>query len=155
MSTPEQTRRLIETAVTGAIDSLQRVDASTPSAAIAHLQEASRNTEIALNEALAAGVVGDGLSMRQAAAAGGLAPNTLPARLAGTSLLGGYQGADRRVRAEGIARARYDIGRQPSERPAAEKETTEEDTVDISRPATGPSAQGPAAHTDPSDSVDR
>lgn len=135
MSTPEQTRRLIESAVSGAIDSLHRVDASTPSAAIGHLQEAARNTEIALNEAIAAGVVGDGLSMRQAAAASGLAPNTLPARLAATSLLGGYQGADRRVRAEGIARARYDIGRRPAgtagsaERPI-EEGTTGDGTTD-------------------------
>lgn len=109
MSTPDRTRRLIETAVAGAVDSLQQVDATTPAAAIAHLQEASRNTEIALNEAIAAGVVSDGLSMRQAAAASGLAPNTLPSRLAGTSLLSGYQSADRRVRAEGIARARHDV----------------------------------------------
>ncbi|MBO0811364.1 MAG: hypothetical protein J2P23_04875 [Microlunatus sp.] len=109
MSTTERTRRLIETAVAGAIDSLHRVDPAAPADAIGHLQEAVRNAELALNEALAAGVVTEGLSMRQAAAASGLAPNTLPARLAATSLLGHYQGPDRRVRAEGIARARHDI----------------------------------------------
>jgi hypothetical protein len=109
VSIPDHTRRLIETAIAGAIDSLRQVDPAAPAEAIGHLQEAVRNAELALNEAIAAGVVAEGLSMRQAAAASGLAPNTLPARLAATSLLAGYQGSDRRVRAEGIARARHDV----------------------------------------------
>jgi lambda repressor-like predicted transcriptional regulator len=120
MSTPERTRKLIESAVAGAIDSLRQVDPSAPAAAIAQLQEASRNTEIALNEAIAAGVVAEGLSMRQAAAASGLAPNTLPARLAATSLLGDYRDPDRRVRAGGIARARHDIREQSAAPPTEE-----------------------------------
>lgn len=96
----------------GGRESLTLVDPDRPADAIGHLQEAARNIEIALNESMAAGVVAGGLSVRQAAAASGLAPNTLPARLATTSLLAGYRSADRRVRSEGIARARYDLGQQ-------------------------------------------
>lgn len=123
VSTPESTRRLIATAVAGAIDSLQQVDPAAPGSAIGHLQEAVRNAELALNEAIAAGVVAEGLSMRQAAAASGLAPNTLPARLAATSLLAGYQDPDRRVRAEGIARARHDV--RTARPPAAPEEVAD------------------------------
>lgn len=99
----------METAIAGAQDSLARVDPDEPEVAIKHLQEAVRNVDIALNEAMAAGVVAGGLSVRRAAAASGLAPNTLPARLANTSMLSGYTSSDRRVRSEGIARARHDL----------------------------------------------
>lgn len=112
VSNPENVRRIIHAAVAGAQDSLNRVDPDQPAAAIAHLQEAGRNVNLALNEAMAAGVVAGGLSVRQAAQASGLAPNTLPARLAATSLLGSYSGPDRRVRSEGIARARHDMAQQ-------------------------------------------
>jgi hypothetical protein len=124
VSTPDRTRRLIQTAVAGAIDSLRQVDPTAPAESIGHLQEAVRNAELALNEAIAAGVVTEGLSMRQAAAASGLAPNTLPARLAATSLLADYQGPDRRVRAEGIARARHDVR---AARPAPAEEADQDD----------------------------
>jgi hypothetical protein len=125
VSTPESARRIIGSAVAGAQDSLSRVDPDRPAEAIGHLQEAERNVSLALNEAMAAGVVAGGLSVRQAAQASGLAPNTLPARLGATSLLAAYSGTDRRVRSEGIARARHDLAQNE----ATQNETTQNETT--------------------------
>lgn len=60
-----------------------------------------------LIDEVAAEAVLAGLSVRATAQAAGVAPNTLPPRLARTSSLGSYSDAGR-VDSEGIARARYD-----------------------------------------------
>lgn len=59
-----------------------------------------------IDEVAADGVLA-GLSVRAVAQAAGVAPNTLPPRLARTSTLSGYADAGK-VDSEGIARARYD-----------------------------------------------
>ena len=125
---PEHVRRIIVPGLAGAQDSLSRVDPDRPAEAIAHLQEAARNVNLALNEAMAAGVVAGGLSVRQAAQASGLAPNTLPARLAATSLLASYSGPDRRVRSEGIARARHDMAQRAEDQGTAAQPTKTQHT---------------------------
>lgn len=74
--------------------------------ALAALGRARGLLDQLIDEVSADGVLA-GLSVRAVAQAAGVAPNTLPPRLARTSTLGGYSAAGK-VDSEGIARARYD-----------------------------------------------
>lgn len=91
------------------------LDAGDAEDAVAELSAASRALEDATREAMAEAVL-DGTSMRRVAEVAGLAPNSVPPRLARSKSLGPYadEGA---VTAQGIAVARYDAaaraGRPP------------------------------------------
>ncbi|MCL2785417.1 MAG: hypothetical protein FWD55_08315 [Propionibacteriaceae bacterium] len=84
-----------------------------PSLAIADLAEASRAIEGALQEAMAAAVLA-GVSMRKVAEIAGMAPNSVPSRLARSTPLSGYTSGGT-VTADMIAVARHDAatGRGP------------------------------------------
>lgn len=89
--------------------------ASDAEGAVAELSTASRELEEALREAMASAVL-DGASVRRVAEAAGLAPNSVPPRLARSKSLGPYAD-DGAVSAQGIAVARYEAaarsGRPP------------------------------------------
>ena len=76
---------------------------------VSRLARARELVDSALNEAMASAVV-QGVSVRQVADAAGLAPNTVPPRLARTVVLGRYAEGGA-VTGQGIARARHDSGR--------------------------------------------
>ncbi|MFF2620315.1 hypothetical protein [Oerskovia jenensis] len=76
--------------------------------AVAALAEARVQLDAALDEAMAQALLA-GRSLRAVAADAGVAPNTVPPRVARTAALGSYRGPDDRVTAEGVTRARYDV----------------------------------------------
>lgn len=86
---------------------LDEAAAAAPGAAVEPLARARALLDVALDEAMAEALLA-GSSMRSVAEAAGVAPNTVPPRLARTSALAGYSGLDGRVSAEGVTRARYD-----------------------------------------------
>ncbi|HRA76036.1 MAG TPA: hypothetical protein PLE12_07355 [Propionicimonas sp.] len=83
-----------------------------PEAVVAALSEAGRALEEALREAMAAAVL-SGLSMRRVAEITGLAPNSVPPRLARAKALQPYAAGG--ITAQDIAVARHDAasGRPP------------------------------------------
>ncbi|MGB7963083.1 MAG: hypothetical protein WCF12_09040 [Propionicimonas sp.] len=80
--------------------------ASEPEAAVAELSRGSECLEEALREAMADAVL-DGSSMRRVAEITGMAPNSVPPRLARSKLLGRYAG-DGNITAQSIAVARHE-----------------------------------------------
>lgn len=84
--------------------------ARDPLAVVRHLAHAHALLEATLDEAMARSVLA-GASVRTVAAQAGLAPNSVPPRLATTDSLSAYSAATGRVQAEGIARARFDAER--------------------------------------------
>jgi hypothetical protein len=87
--------------------------AADPDAVVAELSAANTALDDALREAMAAAVL-DGTSMRRVAEIAGMAPNSVPPRLARTKSLRPY--ADEgSITSQGIAVARYDAasGRPP------------------------------------------
>jgi len=87
--------------------------ASEPDAVVAELSAAGTALEDALREAMAASVL-SGTSMRKLAEIAGMAPNSVPPRLARSKSLSPY--ADEgSITSQGIAVARYDAasGRPP------------------------------------------
>jgi len=103
-----------ETRARQAQDALGHALASDdPTQAVKDLSEANRAVEEALREAMAAAVL-DGASMRKVAEVAGIAPNSVPPRLARTKPLAPYT-RDGSVTADMIAVARHDAatGRTP------------------------------------------
>jgi len=99
---------------------LDEAIAAEPSEAVEQLSRARALLDVALDEAMAEALLA-GSSMRSVAEAAGVAPNTVPPRIARTPALAGYSGPDGRVSAEGVTRARYDRerGTPPPEPTAA------------------------------------
>ena len=89
------------------------LDDDDPLQAVADLSEAGRMVEEALHEAMAAAVLA-GASMRRVAEIAGIAPNSVPPRLARSSPLAPYAAAGG-ISADSIAVARHDAatGRVP------------------------------------------
>jgi hypothetical protein len=87
--------------------------ADEPAGAVAELSAANRALDEALAEAMAAAVI-TGTSMRRVAELTGLAPNSVPPRLARSKALSPYAG-DGAITSQDIAVARYDAagGRPP------------------------------------------
>ncbi|MCL2482662.1 MAG: hypothetical protein FWF43_04450 [Propionibacteriaceae bacterium] len=87
--------------------------ATDPAAAVADLAEASRAVADALQEAMGAAVLA-GASMRKVAEIAGMAPNSVPSRLARSTPLSAYTDGGT-VTADMIAVARHDAatGRTP------------------------------------------
>lgn len=87
--------------------------ASDPDAVVAGLSDAGKALDEALAEAMAAAVIA-GSSMRRVAELTGLAPNSVPPRLARSRALSPYAG-DGAITSQDIAVARYDAagGRPP------------------------------------------
>lgn len=106
-------------AVEAARAALARVDATDPQAALPHLREAAVKVTGAIDEAMAAALLIEGATIRQAATLAGLTENAVGPRLARTSLLAAYREGDRVTRT-GVERARYDVeeGRHKSTPPA-------------------------------------
>jgi hypothetical protein len=98
---------------------LAHVDLSDPQAALPHLREAAVKVTEAIDEAMAAALLTEGATIRQAATLAGLTENAVGPRLARTSLLAAYREGDRVTRT-GVERARYDLeeGRHKSTPPA-------------------------------------
>ncbi|WP_264029291.1 hypothetical protein [Cellulosimicrobium sp. SH8] len=90
-----------------ALAALGEANAAPPGEAVEPLSRARALLDVALDEAMAEALLA-GSSMRSVAEAAGVAPNTVPPRLARTPALAGYSGPDGRVSAEGVTRARYD-----------------------------------------------
>ncbi len=89
------------------------VGADNPERVVAELSAANKALDHALREAMAAAVL-DGTSMRRVAEITGIAPNSVPPRLARSKSLSPY--ADEgSITSQGIAVARYDAasGRPP------------------------------------------
>jgi lambda repressor-like predicted transcriptional regulator len=87
--------------------------AADPESVVAELSEAGRVLDEALREAMAASAIA-GTSMRRLAEIAGMAPNSVPPRLARSKSLSPY--ADEgSITSQGIAVARYDAasGRPP------------------------------------------
>lgn len=87
---------------------LDAAGALAPEDAVAALAAARVQLDATLDEAMAQALLA-GRSLRSVAADAGVAPNTVPPRVARTAALGSYRGPDDRVSAEGVTRARYDI----------------------------------------------
>ncbi|MCA0294515.1 MAG: hypothetical protein LCH96_04200 [Actinobacteria bacterium] len=89
------------------------LDADSAEDAVAALGDADSALEVALREAMAAAVIA-GASMRRVAELTGLAPNSVPPRLARSKALSPYAG-DGAITSQDIAVARYDAagGRPP------------------------------------------
>ena len=87
--------------------------ASEPDAVAAELRGAGKALEDALREAMAASALA-GTSMRRLAEIAGMAPNSVPPRLARSKSLGAYSD-EGIITSQGIAVARYDAasGRPP------------------------------------------
>jgi len=93
---------------------LQRALATTdPSQAVTELSDVIRAVETALSEAMAAAVLA-GTSMRKVAEAAGIAPNSVPPRLARSTPLAAYVASGAST-ADAIVVARHDAatGRSP------------------------------------------
>lgn len=87
--------------------------ATDPDAVVAELSAANTALDDALHEAMAAAVL-DGTSMRRVAEITGMAPNSVPPRLARSKSLSPYAN-EGNITSQGIAVARYDAasGRPP------------------------------------------
>jgi hypothetical protein len=97
-------------AVAAAEEALRHVDPDEPSEALPHLRSAQEHLTTAIDEAMAAAVLGEGSTIRTAGSLAGLSENAVGPRLARTSLLGAYATPDAtRVTASGVERARYDL----------------------------------------------
>ncbi len=114
---PQQVLRQLDQ-VRAALDAAAA--AAEPETAVRQLARARALLDAALDDTMARALVA-GASVRAVAEEAGVAPNTVPPRLARTPLLAAYA-ADGRVSAEGIARARYDLerGTPPPDRPPVE-----------------------------------
>lgn len=96
---------------------LDEASSAAPGGAVEPLARARALLDVALDEAMAEALLA-GSSMRSVAEEAGVAPNTVPPRLARTEALGGYTGPEGRVSAEGVTRARYDRERGTPPPPA-------------------------------------
>jgi hypothetical protein len=96
-------------AVAEAREALAAVDPSAPIEALPLLRTAQERVTTAIDEAMAAVVVGDGGTLRTAGMLAGLSENAVGPRLARTHLLAAYDTGVGRVTASGVERARYDL----------------------------------------------
>jgi len=96
-------------AVKAAQQALDRVDPDKPSAALPLLREACENLSEAIGAAMAAVILEEGGTIRQAGALAGLSENAVGPRLARTTSLAAYTSDAGRVTAKGVERALYDI----------------------------------------------
>ena len=96
-------------AVAAAEAELSQVDVERPEEALPHLRAAQEHLTAAVDEAMAAAIVGAGSSIRTAGMLAGLSENAVGPRLARTSLLAAYGSDTGRVTASGVERARYDL----------------------------------------------
>lgn len=94
-----------------AYEALGAVDTSSAQSAVVGLTDALAAVEAARDEAMAQAVV-EGVSVRQVAAAAGMAQNSVTPRLARSATLGSYAEGSR-VTSQGIARARYEAESAP------------------------------------------
>lgn len=103
-------------------EALDRVDPDKPSEALPLLREASENLTEAIDAAMAAVILEEGGTIRQAGALAGLSENAVGPRLARTESLAAYSSEAGRVTARGVERALYDLelGRhqKPKDEPA-------------------------------------
>lgn len=90
-----------------AVTTLGEVDLTSSTAAVSSLTRARDAVQSALDEAMAQAVTREGTSVRQVAALAGIAPNSVPPRLARSASLSAYS-RDGRVDAQGITLARAD-----------------------------------------------
>jgi hypothetical protein len=97
----------LTTRYTDAVTALAEVDLTSPTAAVSSLTRARDAVQSALDEAMAQAVTREGTSVRQIAALAGIAPNSVPPRLARSASLSAYS-RHGRVDAEGITLARAD-----------------------------------------------
>jgi hypothetical protein len=105
------TTRPVGRAVKAAQQALGRVDPDRPSEALPHLREASERLAEAIDEAMAAVILEEGVSIRSAGALAGLSENAVGPRLARTEHLAAYTADTGRVTAKGVERALYDLER--------------------------------------------
>jgi len=103
------TTRPVAQAVKAAQEALDRVDPAKPSEALPLLREASENLTEAIDAAMAAVLLEEGGTIRQAGMLAGLSENAVGPRLARTPSLAAYTSEAGRVTATGVERARYDI----------------------------------------------
>jgi hypothetical protein len=99
----------IRAALEAASAALSGADPAQPSAALPLLREAQEHVTAAIDEAMAAVLVGEGGTIRTAGALAGLSENAVGPRLARTRLLAAYGTESGRVTAAGVERARYDL----------------------------------------------
>jgi hypothetical protein len=95
--------------VQAAQEALDQVDPDKPSEALPLLREASENLTEAMDAAMAAVLLEEGGTIRQAGQLAGLSENAVGPRLARTPSLAAYTSDAGRVTATGVERARYDI----------------------------------------------
>ena len=99
----------VNRAVKAAQQALERVDPDRPSEALPYLREAAEQLTIAIDEAMAASILEEGSTLRQAGSLAGLSENAVGPRLARTEDLGAYSTETGRVTATGVTRALYDL----------------------------------------------
>lgn len=92
-------------------EALDQVDPAKPSDALPLLREASENLTEAIDAAMAAVILEEGGTIRQAGSLAGLSENAVGPRLARAPSLAAYSSETGRVTAKGVERARYDIER--------------------------------------------
>ena len=103
------TTRPVAQAVKAAQEALDQVDPDKPSEALPLLREASENLTEAIDAAMAAVVLEEGGTIRQAGSLAGLSENAVGPRLARAPSLAAYTSDTGRVTAKGVERARYDL----------------------------------------------
>jgi hypothetical protein len=103
------TTRPVAQAVKAAQEALDQVDPDKPSDALPLLREASENLTEAIDAAMAAVVLEEGGTIRQAGTLAGLSENAVGPRLARAPSLAAYTSETGRVTAKGVERARYDL----------------------------------------------
>lgn len=105
----DSTRATLDAALGAAALALAAADGAPPAEALPLLREAQQHVTVAIDEAMAAVLVTEGGSIRQAGALAGLSENAVGPRLARTRLLAAYGSDSGRVTAAGVERARYDL----------------------------------------------
>lgn len=98
--------------------SLEDIDPTRGEETVERLSHARARLDAALDEAMALAAL-QGASLRTVAGRAGVAPNTVPPRLARTSSLSPYTNADGKVASAGVERARYDRERGTTPPPPA------------------------------------
>jgi len=101
--------RPVAQAVKAAQKALDRIDPAKPSDALPLLREATDHLTQAIDAAMAAVVLEEGGTIRQAGQLAGLSENAVGPRLARTEDLAAYSSETGRVTAKGVERALYDI----------------------------------------------
>jgi acyl-CoA reductase-like NAD-dependent aldehyde dehydrogenase len=96
-------------AVQAAKRALDQADPERPSQALPFLREAAEQLTVAIDEAMAAVILDEGGTLRQAGTLAGLSENAVGPRLARTEDLGAYSSETGRVTATGVTRALYDL----------------------------------------------